>query len=147
MVRQIVRAYVWMDLAAERNYRQLVALREHYWLELGEQERERALAIGPDLYREYGDAVAVPRMDRLLNEARRNITGSRVGSLTAPMEVRARTEGGEFMRFAGDKYYRRQYWDPKLYHQWKDEFFENPFNGEVDVGELRMARVAYEQGR
>ena len=39
----------------------------------------------------------------------------------------------------GDEYYKDQYWEPELYAQWKDEFFENPFGGTVDVGELRRA--------
>lgn len=139
------RAYAWMDLAAERNYKSLVSLREYYWSQLSERERDDALRIGQDVYASYGDRVAIPRMDRLLRAGRREITGSRVGFL-GNLEVELRSKEGGWIQVSGEKYYRAQYWKPELYHQWKDEFFENPYNGEVDIGEIRKARLA-EQSR
>lgn len=139
------RAYAWMDLAAERQYKALVAKREYYWARLSAAEQARAIGIGKLLYADYGDAVAIPRMDRLLTRARREITGSRVGFVHGPMKVMARFENGEFGRYDANAFYDRQYWDPKVYHAWKDAFFERPFNGQVDVGALRRAQEAKEE--
>ena len=131
-------AYAWMDLAAQRNYKTFTAMRELYWSGLNADEQKRALAAGKEIYAEYGDDVAVPRMNAMLRKAKRDVTGSRVG-FTGNMRMQVRTENGEFTEVTGDEYYKDQYWEPELYAQWKDEFFENPFGGTVDVGELRRA--------
>ena len=72
-------AYAWMDLAAERHYRPMLIQREVYWDALSEAEREKAMDIGKDLYAEYGDVVAKPRVERKMRFARRAGTGGRVG--------------------------------------------------------------------
>ena len=38
-------AYAWMDLAAERGYKDFLAVREHYWSELSPEEPNRAQLI------------------------------------------------------------------------------------------------------
>lgn len=131
------RAYAWMDLAAERGYRQFLALREHYWAGLSEAERQQAIEVGRALYAEYGDPVAIPRMERQLRDARRDITGSRVGFVSGPMKVIIRGENGGFAHENGEKIHARQYWDPALYQQWKDESYRRHLEGQVDVGELQ----------
>ncbi|WP_233490820.1 SEL1-like repeat protein [Stenotrophomonas maltophilia] len=45
-----VLAYIWMDLAAERGYRDLLVERERYWQRLDTAQRQRVLAEGPALY-------------------------------------------------------------------------------------------------
>lgn len=134
-------AYAWMDLAAQRNYKSFSALRELYWGQLSADEQKRALSVGKDVYAEYGDAVAIPRMAAVLSKAKRDVTGSRVG-FVGNMDMQVRTENGEFVEIEGDEFYKEQFWEPELYVQWKDEFFENPFGGTVDVGELRKASEA-----
>ncbi|MDZ4326665.1 MAG: hypothetical protein U1A73_16845, partial [Pseudomonas sp.] len=59
-------AYAWMDLAAERGYRIILAIRERYWAELTEAERERASEVGQAVYAEYGDDVAKKRLERAM---------------------------------------------------------------------------------
>jgi len=134
------RAYAWMDLAAERGYRQLVALREHYWENLKPHEQVQALEIGKDLYAEYGDKVAKPRMDRRLTQARRERTGSRIGAAPMQMRVYARSEQGDLINVNGEEFHDARYWSPRLYHAWKDANFELTFHGDVDVGELETER-------
>jgi len=73
-------AYAWMDLAAERMYVPLLAKRERYWQALSPSEQARALQVGNDIYAEYGDDVALPRLKALLDRGRRDATGSRLGS-------------------------------------------------------------------
>ena len=56
------RAYAWADISAERGYPPLVAIRESYWEQLSDEEKERAIEIGQSLMDEYGDEVAKARM-------------------------------------------------------------------------------------
>lgn len=135
------RAYAWMDLAAERGYPKLVALREYYWTHLAPAERPLALDIGRDLYAKYGDAVAVPRMAQQLREAGRHVTGSRLGTVTGKMKVIVRGENGGFAHESGDRFYDRKFWDPRFYQDWKDASYrlnvEKDAGGTVTVGALR----------
>lgn len=73
-------AYAWADLAAERGYREFLVLRERIWAGLDETQRTRALALGTQYYAEYGDAVAKPRLERLLRIGLAQKTGTRTGS-------------------------------------------------------------------
>ncbi len=72
-------AYAWADLAAERMYPSFLVLREKMWEQLDQPTRDRALREGHGLYAEYGDAVAKPRFVRAIEQASRQITGSRTG--------------------------------------------------------------------
>ncbi|WP_146151990.1 sel1 repeat family protein [Ahniella affigens] len=129
-------AYAWMDLAAQRNYKSFTAMRELYWSKLTPDEQKRAINVGTEIYAEYGDDVALPRMTSVLRKAKRDVTGSRVG-FVGNLDMQVRAENGEFAKIKGEDFYKDQFWEPELYVQWKDEFFENPFGGTVDVGELR----------
>ncbi|RPE80024.1 sel1 repeat family protein [Vulcaniibacterium tengchongense] len=80
-------AYAWADLAAERLYPGFVVLREKMWLELGRDERERALREGGALYAEFGDAAAKPRLQRAILKARSRTTGSRTGYTDGRLQV------------------------------------------------------------
>jgi len=140
-------AYAWMDLAAERGYPGLIALRERYWAGLSEAERKRAVDVGQSVYAEYGDEVAKPRMERELARARLQITGSRVGhvgTLKIPGAIHigkgawlngnAKVDGGDFNRqIDGTRYYADNYWDPKEYWHWQDVRWAQA-EGRVEVG-------------
>lgn len=110
--RDRARAYVWADLAAERGYRDLLLLREKMWLEMSAAQRTQALQLGGEMYLEYGDPTAKPRMEWAMRRALASATGSRVGATTdrivfAGGEVSARdfyaTE-----RWRADTYWREQ---------------------------------------
>lgn len=73
-------AYAWMDLAAERGYKPLLVKREVYWSKLSAAEQDEAIERGAEVYAEYGDDVALPRLDEKLRRARSEKTGSRLGS-------------------------------------------------------------------
>ena len=72
--------YAWMDLAAERGDPSVAARREHYWSELDEASRQRALEQGRAIYAEFADDVAQPRLERERRRWTRIATGSRLGS-------------------------------------------------------------------
>jgi len=139
-------AYAWMDLAAERGYPSLIAIRERYWSELGEAERKHAVAAGQSVYAEFGDEVAKPRMERELTRARQQITGSRVGhvgSLAMPGSIDqhggpdSAIDVGSFGHVTdGSRYYEARYWNPKQYWQWQDQQWHQAI-GHVDVGPLQ----------
>lgn len=134
VVRDRPRAYAWMDLAAERGYPDLLALREHYWLNLNAAEREQALVIGDHVYADFGDTVAQPRLARMLARGKRQATGSRTG-FVAFLTVRIYTRAGE-IEMSGSRYYHDLYWKPETYFAWQDRIWDRVHRGRVQVGEL-----------
>lgn len=139
-------AYAWMDLAAERGYAGLIAMRERYWAELGEAERKRAVDAGQSVYAEFGDKAAKPRMERELVRARQQVTGSRIGhigALAMPGSIDQHGASNSPIDVAsfghvtdGSRYYDARYWDPKQYWQWQDRQWRQAV-GHVDVGPLQ----------
>lgn len=134
-------AYAWMDLAAERGWRLFLLRREAMWADLNESERKRALEVGEGIYADYGDAVAKPRKNKVLERARRNITGSRVGSVGA-LTVLVPGPGGLATRIRGDQFYHPTLWRPERYWAWQDAIWREPRAGTVDVGEIMAAEDA-----
>ena len=78
--RDLAEAYAWADLAAERGYHSFLREREAIWGRLTPEERRRAIELGTVLYEEYGDAIAKPRLERLLRIGRSKQTGTRTRS-------------------------------------------------------------------
>lgn len=133
-------AYAWMDLAAERGYKDFAAVREFYWKSLSEEERERALQIGKEVYAEFGDDVAKPRLERMLNKGRRVTTGSRTGFKGA-LTIMLPGNGG-WISLDAEQYYDKKFWQPELYFEWQDQIWREPYKGRVEVGEIAEARPA-----
>ena len=131
-------AYAWMDLAAERGYPGFTAVREHYWEQLDEAQRRQALARGQDVYAEYGDAVAQPRIAAVLRRERRRTTGSRTGFVGA-LRVVVPGPGGTTQEIDGSQFYDARFWDPVRYQAWHDSTWARPRIGRVTVGELEDA--------
>ncbi len=82
-----VLAYVWADLAAERGYVSFLAYREEIWSKLSEEQQQRAVDIGQAMYAEFGDEVAKPRLNQLLQRGLAKRTGSHAGSDISPIGV------------------------------------------------------------
>lgn len=135
VARDAATAYAWMDLAAERGYPLFLARRERYWAELSADAQQRALHIGQQLYAEFGDAVAKPRMAATLRRGRSEMTGSRVGSPGA-LTVYVPTDRGWF-GIPGTRYYADHYWRPERYFEWIDAVHGRWPEAAVDVGPLR----------
>lgn len=129
-------AYAWMDLAAERGYPQLLGLRERYWEGMDEAERERALTAGQEVYARYGDAAAQPRIAAVLRRERRNVTGSRTGSVG---NLKIVLPDGQ--QIDGSKFYDERFWDPEKYQQWHDATWVSRMRvGRVDASDLQPVR-------
>ena len=133
-------AYAWMDLASERGYTLFLGFRERYWNALSEQERLRALEVGETIYAEYGDAVAKPRMEKILKRALRKITGSRVGFVGGLTIIIPGPGGGTSIN--GSTYYNKRFWEPKQYWHWQEEVVEGARHGTVTVSDLVQVREA-----
>lgn len=128
-------AYVWMDLAAERDYRSFKQKRDMYWRQLDEIERARAVREAPAIVAEYADAAAEPRLHAVLVRERRRATGSRLGSTTSPMSISVPGVG----IIDSTAYYRPRYWEPEQYRAWQDSVWTDlRVIGTVDVGEVEQ---------
>ena len=131
-------AYAWMDLAAERGYEELLVVRERYWAALDAAERRAAIDIGHKVYAEYGDDVAKPRMNLVLQRALRKMTGSRTGSkaLAGNLEVRIPAIGGGWIKMDVETFYRDELWRPSVYWAWKDMNIEGAKRGRVETSDI-----------
>lgn len=130
--------YAWIDLAAERLYPDMVSFRERYWAELGEQERQDAVAKGRDVYAEYGDAVAKPRQAVYLRRGLRKATGSRTG-FTASLGIELR--GEQSFSMTGHDYYAAEFWQPQHHWALQNEIWKAPVRERVRVGEPEQVRA------
>ncbi|NLB56854.1 MAG: sel1 repeat family protein [Gammaproteobacteria bacterium] len=132
-------AYAWMDLAAERGYPGFTIIRERYWEQLDERQRQDAVARGEEIYAEYGDTVAQPRIATVLRRERRRTTGSRTGFVGA-LTIQIPGPGGQMQTISGDRFYDRKFWEPELYQAWHDAVWTQPRQGRVDIGEIDPIR-------
>ena len=132
-------AYVWADLAAERQYPQFLVLREKMWESLDESQRARALQEGRQLYARYGDDAAKPRFERELVRNKRDVTGSHVGYI-GDLDVFVPVVGELKFDSSGDmtEYYDSWRWNPKTYWAVEDAIWKD---GNVDVGSAEPART------
>lgn len=133
-----VMALVWMDLAAERGYPRFVNTRNGYWNALSPAERQRARDLAGAIYAEYGDAAADPRLARVLRRERARMSGSRVGSLSSPVQIIVPGHGS----IDGTRFYDPQFWEPRQYRAWHDAFWENVREGVVRVGDPEKVDAA-----
>ncbi|MDG2525416.1 hypothetical protein P6166_08630 [Stenotrophomonas sp. HITSZ_GD] len=128
--------YAWMDLAAERGTPYLLAKREHYWEQMDDGERQRALQEGVAVYSAYGDKVAKPRLERVMRKERTQVTGSRtgfVGTLDVYLMEPSTASGS---RVIAQQYYQGKYWQPDEYWKHQDKLIER--QGKVHVGAVEI---------
>ncbi|WP_133500132.1 sel1 repeat family protein [Cognatilysobacter terrigena] len=132
-------AYAWMDLAAERGYRDFIVRRERYWARMTEADRARALEVGQSVYAEYGDDVAKPRFADQLRRESHNGVGSRTGynsnaRIKIPSQYGVQTVDGTLLNSL-------EYWNADQYWALQDALWKEP-GGHVDAGELQDVRSA-----
>ncbi|KRG79311.1 hypothetical protein ABB30_01390 [Stenotrophomonas ginsengisoli] len=126
-------AHAWMTVAAERGYPMFVEMRERFAAGLSAEQRQRSQRIQAELFAEYGDEVAKPRIAEVLRRAKLELTGSRTGSQVSNMDIQYES-GGMARTIKGSEYYAPKYWDPVEYHRWQDATWEKVPVGTVDVG-------------
>lgn len=142
------RAYAWMDLAADRGYRDLLLQREAYWSRLSTDEREKALAIGQEVYAEYSDEKGEKRLALQL-KAQEKVTGSHVGYVGNGFTTKSLSGLSTMWRGASGyadvdvnqyqlgTYYSDAVWKPDAYMKLKDQQWrmKGLLQGHVDVGD------------
>lgn len=132
-------AYAWMDLAAERGYKDFVVRRERYWVRMDEATRQRALEHGQAIYAEYGDDVAKPRFaDQLRRESKKGV-GSRTGFAGNARIVLPSAFGEQVID--GTTLNRLDYWNPDQYWAVQDRLWRDPA-GSVRVGGVESVAPA-----
>lgn len=130
--RDLARAWAWFELAAERGYPEFVNTADAVWAELDEAQRRRARSILEELEPHYGDAVAVPRTHRRMERERRNVTGSRTGSVGRVTVIDgAGTHDGEH-------YFAEEKWNFRHIIQIESRVFEALARGNVSIGPLNL---------
>lgn len=137
------RAYAWMDLAAERGYPVFLVEREKMWRMLDRSDQGRAVQIGSDLYANYGDDIAKPRLVRLLKVGKiRTFTGSHAG-YDAGIRVATRRADGSFdlSTTSTASYLHPRFWSPKRYWQTIDNIWHDLPTGEVIVHPPQESRT------
>jgi len=132
-------AMAWMDLAAERKFKLMLANRDRYWSSLSDAERLAAIDLAAPLYAEYGDDVAQPRLERLLRTARRNSTGSRTG-FVGNMRITIPGPDGSEVTVDGSQFYQEKFWKPEAYWAWQADVWKELPQGRVEVGEMRESK-------
>jgi hypothetical protein len=128
-------AYVWMDLAAVRGYTGFLALRERYWGELDQKEREEAVSLGEEVFSKYGDAVAKPRLARVMRRARNSATGSRTGMQTDMKIYAGAFEGSG--QLDSRIFYDDRLWEPEQYQVLMDRAWKTRRIGSARRDEVR----------
>ena len=129
-------AYAWMDLAAERGNQRLLVQRERFWEAMSEAERAQALALGKQVYAEFGDAVAQRRLEMALRREKSQLAGSRTGytgntQILASMPGTGDAAGGDpfgvvppSISVPASSFFASAYWDPKEYYAWRERLWE-----------------------
>ncbi|WP_305804487.1 hypothetical protein [Stenotrophomonas sp. YIM B06876] len=128
-------AYAWMDLAAERGYTGFLALRERYWAAMNQAERAEALRTGDEVFAQYGDAVAKPRLAGAMRRARNSMTGSRTG-MKLDMKIYAGASEGS-AQFDNRLFYDDRFWDPDQYQALMDRAWKTRRIGSARRDEVR----------
>lgn len=127
-------AYAWMDLAAERGYRDFVLHRERYWARMDEATRARAVEAGRPLYAEYGDEVAKPRFALQLRRESKEVVGSRTG-FSNNVRITIPSIYGD-QEFNASDLDGADFWDPDKYWTLQDRMWKNP-RGQVRTSDLQ----------
>ena len=142
------RAYAWMDLASDRNYRDLLVQRELYWHLLSQTEREQALVIGREIYDEYSDEQGLDRLKLKLSRGMLSVTGSRTGFAGNGYSILKDGGAGSLQDLMGGTHvdFGRMYdpmlWNPGQYARLKDLQWElkRPLHGHVVVGDPEVVQ-------
>jgi hypothetical protein len=146
-----VTAFAWIAIAAERKYPSFLATRDALWATLDAQQRQQAKALIDQLYPEYGDLTAKPRMAKYLRRSRTKLTGSYLGGPIGPMDsltpgqldgtgpmpaCGAETIDGLPMTGCGSLARADWYWNPKKYFKARDA----EWTGTVTIGMVQPSK-------
>jgi hypothetical protein len=142
--KDLVKAYVWTALSAERRYPDFEATRDQIWRQLEPAQRQQAMALEQSLMAQYGDQVAKPREIDAMRLGWMNIfTHMHVTGLRADPSAFPAAEGGLRCQYDGStrgcmNIYAKWLWDPKQYFMMRDA----AWNSAVTTGPTPYASSA-----
>jgi hypothetical protein len=144
--KDLVAAYAWTALSAERHYPDFEATRDQIWRQLEPEQRHQGLVLEQSLIAEYGDQIAKPREIRAMRIGWMNIftythvIGNGANSSVVPITGdAARCESDNTPRGCMNVY-AKWLWDPKQYFMVRDA----AWNSAVTAGPTPYARSAPE---
>jgi uncharacterized protein len=108
-------AWAWISIAAERGYPQFVSTRDDLWRQLNAEQRQQAKTTEQQLYAQYGDPVAQPRMLQALQQGIANGGDASDASSASGQKYCAQTHAKECANL-----YAKWYWNPKDYFAGRD---------------------------
>ncbi|HYG06335.1 MAG TPA: sel1 repeat family protein [Stenotrophomonas sp.] len=129
-----VMGFLWMALAAERNYDAFQARKMDYWNQLTPDERKRAAALDQKMLGEYGDAVAKPRQAKVMRREALRGTGGLLGYSEGQL-VSINTPRGN--PIDPQVYYAKEFWEPDAYWRMQDYVWDGRTPGRVDIGTVQ----------
>jgi len=128
------RAWAWFELAAERNYPDLVSAADNVWETLTpEQQNEAKAILESELAPRYKDEIAIERTTRRMERDRRKATGSRLGTAGALTIV---DRSGQVRE--GAEYYAEEKWDFRNIISYETELVFAISRGRVELGDLNL---------
>jgi uncharacterized protein len=139
-----VTAFAWVAIAAERKYPRFLDTRDRIWADLDAQQREKGKALVEQLYGQYGDLVAKPRLEHAMHQSLADMTGTGLSYATGnnvvmivPDQYKKRctdtTINGAPVSGCGENLQDKSRWDPKEYMKLRD----GTWTGTVTVGEVQ----------
>lgn len=150
VAKDLVTAYAWMDLAAERNYPDFVVTRDALKTQLTPEQLAQAMALRASLAAKYGDGVAKHRLAVQLHQGQMHLTGSHTGFnfgnssiSTVPFCGAAFVVGGteQPQVGCGGSLFETQLWNPELYFAARDR----EFKATVKVGSVQEQSTGTDQ--
>jgi uncharacterized protein len=122
----LIQAYAWTALSAERHYPDFEATRDQIWRQLEPAQRRQALALEQSLSAQYGDQVAKPREIQAMRFGwitiftRTHVIAHDADSDVTPTAAgNVRCESDKTLRGCMD-IYAKWLWDPKQYFMVRD---------------------------
>jgi hypothetical protein len=128
--------FLWMALAAERNYTEFATWKTYYWGQLNAEEKASAQRRDKQMLAEYGDAVAKPRQAMVMRREMHKSTGSMLGPGSGAALYIATPDGGGI---SAERFYARQFWTQDDYWKLQDKVWGGALRGHVTVGEVQDA--------
>jgi len=129
-----VMGFLWMALAAERNYDAFQARKMEYWNQLTPDERKRAASLDKKMLGEFGDEVAKPRQAQVMRREAQRATGGLLGYSGASLVTINMPRGGSI---DPEVFYAKEFWDPTAYWQMQDYVWDGRTPGRVDIGQVQ----------
>lgn len=146
--KDLVSAYAWIDLAAERGYPDFVATRDEVAKTMTTDQLDQARQLRAKLGERYGDGVAKPRIALQLRQRIMSITGSHTGFDSGVMQIAqglcgpALVVGGRVVSQIGsggaNDFLAKENWKPDLYFAARDR----EWMPQVTVGPVTSAGAA-----